>query len=53
MIMAVVFNKSVKSFLSLGKIYIKLTFLNDGLDLECKHFIISNNSEFIRNNIVS
>lgn len=53
MIMAVVLNKSVKSFLSLGKIYVKLTFLYYGLDLESKHFIISNNSEFIRDNIVS
>ena len=46
MFMAVIFNQSVKSFLSLGKIYVKLTFLDNGFDLECKHFVIGNNSKF-------
>ena len=46
MFMAVIFNKSIKSFLSLGKINVKLTFFYNGFDLECKHFVIDNDSKF-------
>ena len=52
MFMAVIFDQSVKSFLSLCEIDVKLAFLYYGFDLEGKHFIVSDNTKFICDDII-